>query len=683
MEAKFDELEKLRRLKELEDLKAQAIPESGFTHMMKQMGSAAVSGLTGPVNFATRGGVAFADAMAGGRPDTAQAQEAVTIPNIVEPKSKADEYVQRVVSGVTDPTNLLGGSGVVRNAITGGIAGAGGVAGQTMGEQSGHPTLGAVLGSLAGGATGGLLTNPPLLNNNTTLVKMAHAMLGREPSGLPGPGAVDGMALRTAARSAIEDQSNGLDMILSQYLPRTSVAHEVDRLAADPNAQNITAMLDRQPKQVANYAIETVEGLPGRTLERQDAANNAADLLTQSIAKERQNAVNEFKKKLVPGFQMNPAIMAEAEGKLSALRDTYDKQPGAQAIIDDALESFRPTAQPSGTPAGSILGPNSQPLISAAPSAPAYFTDPAEFNIKLKTALSGEGKNTIASGTADRVDSRAVAQVREIIGQMYDKAGGGIKEANAAMSQYMKDKVEPLKQFLSPMVGQQGYSDIKNSSEAAFKKVFTTGSESNVVNPRLEQLGKHMNAMGPDGAAAFRDLFKSHLNAEVQNAIKDAEKGTPAYQTGTRVSNAFGSIGDPQGKRNQMALRVIFEGLGKSPDEVRQAMVGFQRAQKTLLAASNMPPKITNVPTGDLKQTLPGGAANAALEMQATTPAWALSKIDKFRNWAYANKFMDEVITDPKRVEQLIKLGRQGVWDRELEASLITIREMGKSVAGN
>lgn len=573
----------------------------------------------------------------------------------LRPHTKADQTVQKLVGAVTDPVNAVGGglSGPVGNFVKNAITNEGATLGATMGANAipGQEGFGGLAGGILGGLVGHMTHTPPLFDPVWNVPKKAPAIAGKV-LGLDTRHPVSEEAVMKAAQGMREMQDMGLDTNLGQHMPRTNVAEKYKELAASMNGPETTNTLQRQPNQLNDLAHGTLEGLPGQSGDWQLKANAAADVLQGQLAREKSVASRLFREKAPFDVQMPGEALSSAVQKLERLKKAYPTSPMAQSYIDDVIDSFQKSG-PKAVETG-IFAPNGLPVRQQLP-AEWHSTNPVEIHSGVEEALNGMGKNAMNTPNIGKLGNKVANEVRDIMEGTFE--GTGLGEASRAMRQHYRDVVNPLHELISPLIGQAGVGETRNAGSGFFNTLFSKGAPTTDDLNRLDLVMGHLSK-SREGTAALADLFKTHLNDKVAEALKNTNTDELAYGTGKALTSVFGTPDTPQGQRNLKVLETIWKGQGRSPEDVQNAVTGFNRMQRAFSVSGNVPPVVGNIPKGDIKNRLEGSAPEEVAKASSTGLGWAAQSLSRITGWTRAERYLDQIMNDPDMVKELIRLGK-------------------------
>lgn len=497
---------------------------------------------------------------------------------------------------------------------------------------------------------------------------VARTALGRDSSGR---GGVSDEVLRQLADEQRMAQQAGLSTNIAQHEPSSPLYTVAQELAQSPEGVRTRAVLQGQPQQLATAGKAGIESLiPGTAWpDKQALANRAAESLSGLFKKKLGEASAKFVEHYDPAERLKPAAVRNLDAKLAALEVRYKGRP-----MEDMLADVRDTIQPSEK---------------------VWITDPKELNDRVEEALSGLGKRMMNTTNEKAVELRQAQEVRQMVRGVLDEGSPQLRKAMRAYSEYRTKNVEPLQQRVGAFTGQTGYLPTKNASATALPRALfqdalppEPGRPSGSVSPTIT-LGRILNEADP---TLFRDLFRTHIREGLTDAVEGHSQARGLGTVGPKMNQVLGEGSQDFGpldareftRRNQMirdSLAVVAEGQGLTPQQRDELIRGVGKFQRLFQISSNVP-GIQSQPIAEHTQNIspvqPAAAAASGLYASAIGGG---STIARRFWWSRGLKAVDEMMNDPNKVHDLIKLGGTGRWTPELRDFLSGVLGTGAGLS--
>lgn len=487
-------------------------------------------------------------------PQTAQMQASGE-----QPRTPGEQYLQSGIQGAAGGAVMPGG-GVVRSAITGGLAGLGAQAGGNLG---GEP------GAVAGGLATGLLTHGVgnLASNiapNQRAVAQT-AMAGLSPADVA-----------AAVQKQADLAKDGYTATANQVFNKpTNLDKLVELLANHPSGEQVQAALRGQPTEVVMAAQQALARINQQTGAEVSSMPQVANQVQDAATKVVQQAKDTRSSQVQPLYQQAGDIHSVFRNEFANTIKSFLAQPGltdeAKAAANGALDK---------------LDPNNN-YVGTGKSASTHALD----YDAIVNDISGPYKSNL-----NPASPKVKGQINQLAGQLdavVKDASPQLKAADQKFAELSSSVVNPVKQGpVGQLAGKSGYQEDAQAPASKLNSLFTAGT-ANPGASDIATVAKSLNAQSP---GVFGDAAITWLNNAIEAAPTRLDEGQSVPQTGGILKDKLLSSPAKRAGLNDM-IAGIADGAGVDRAPV---VAGFQRFVNILDAADKRPSNVSGMSDQDV-----------------------------------------------------------------------------------
>lgn len=527
---------------------------------------------------------------------------------------------------------VSGPTGILRNAVLGGISGLGSEASAKMFGEGG---LQRFLGGLAAGGGAGVLSSL-----RSTKGKLAAEAVKD----------VSDADLATTKANMQGAQREGIPLTASQAMPRPSNIDTISNVLANNESGAETARLLRnQPRDAAMLAEREAGALPGTVREGQQVANNVQQGATEAI-----QSVKDARTSLVSPLYKNAGDL------------------GVRAPKDLAatIDRFVNAANTSPSVAAKALALKDELLTSSVSGKPRTSAE------EIKAAIDdfrGTYKNPLNPPSPTEL-----GQLKYITQQLTDQLATKspiIRAANTVYKWASEGVVDPLKKsVVGRMATPAGSAADKEALKGRVMSVFEQGSTPGAPTSEILTLERSLRNSG--NPEAFQDAAKTWLANKVGAASKQ-QGGRPADSTAANLEAVFaGDVNKQQG------LKDILVGLARSQGLADDALLpGMQNMIKYVSMAARRPGTVGGLNAQGVQAASESALAGKIASHSLVAPfRGTFSAINQMLS-KDAYRFMDKLLTTPEGIDVLKQMGRAPQRTATQDALAVFLGTMGTEAA--
>lgn len=544
--------------------------------------------------------------------------------DLYQPKTTAEKYIDQGIQGA-----VSGG----RNYIVGALAGLGGEAGGQMSRTEADPDgspIARIIGSLATGGGAALLNT--MGGTKADLAKKLVETL------LPDDVQKSAAAMRTGAKE-------GLPLTLNNSLPdNADLASMAKYLASHETGKNVKRTISNQPANVRGGTAERIANLPGQA---------KSGLLT----------ANDLKSEVTDAFQ---ALKQER----SALVDPLYAQAGdlGQVTTENISKKIKELLKQPGLDidAGTKLK-----MLDAELTASSLNGKPRTHALDIKAAIDDlannsalQGQNPLAPKTTGALKNAKKELFAELERNATNLGDDSLTQANAAYSQFTKDKINPFKESISgKILGPQGAIEGKNASEGTARALFKS-EDPNALGSDILTLNKDLAKTAP---TAITDVFKTHLSKTMADIPADANPATFLRD------KLWGSAGNRAA--TERGLQVMEESQNLPAGTLS---VGFKRWLSLVDKVAKSDVKEVGKTIGELEVTGQANSLSRGLGLMTIAPlAGPRDSVNKLYLHS-ALRDIDKLFVEPEGLQMLVELSKKATTDKVARGMVATMLNTGR-----
>lgn len=649
-------------------------PKAGF---LESTGRDLLSGFGMAASMAPRAAGFLARAVPGGEPlvqglnDVADSAESYW--KGVGDKSTNNVWGQKAARGVGGA--LTAGAPGLVNVAAGAGAGIGDQAAEQFSNGNPSPLL-RVAGSVAGGVLAG--TGAALASR----VRPQSAELAADVRGT-----LTDAQLLTAQKYMNDSAKRGQSMDLVQALIATNQTAEGleavrNYLAGRNSGRQVTAMLRKQPQELAQEARLTINGLPGANYGKDQSAN-----IVQETAGGRLQQVKDARKAAVEGLYAKAGnISPEYRNELIRLAQKDAARPGASEVLKGKVADFVQKLQ--GEDGGKLVRQLEAARANLdAASTPLERTAARQQLAKLNELASSQQSSPVPALTVDRGISELrgpyqggtplkishpyeAGEIKGLAGQLnkrFQELSPEVAAAEAKFQQMTQDVVNPVKQGPIGKLNQAGGPNPETQAQVSrFSGLMSEGSDINSSNSPIRTAAKELGKVDP---AAFEGAFKSHLSDKLEGIAIPGEGAhpLPTVEPEKFFRTFFENAKQWQGLKD--ATAAMAEVRGVAPESMVR---GLENLRQLTYALRSRPASMGGIAASDIERT--GGHSNTAnlVRIASFLPANRLGEgIERLVLGKTLAQF-DTILTSPEGAKMLIELGKVPVMSRKAQVILGT-----------
>jgi hypothetical protein len=707
-QAKFDELAKLRRLKELQDMQAAQTQESVMDSVgqepttMQKIGKYIPDGLKNAVSAVPKGLASLPAMVAdvGAWVDSPKRSAEMLENTLAQKKSGESDWVSRLISPLVSPSNeqtiqriqelkhrqaqeeadpqpsysekvqkfgyqpKTQGERYVDQAIQSGVGMltspsswigpakavmTGAVAG-TAGEAGAHAFKGSEAepyARVAAALAGGLGTSLALSQQRNA--RSVAQEVGKSMS--------EG-DYKTIQKMMIRSGKGGVDLNASQALPENAnLSKLVQALVVHRQGAPLIQQLENQPQQVSTLMGRLQKALPGDVKTPSAIANESQQAATNTLSAARQSRTEAVK----PLYEAAGNVPVQYLEQLS--KQLADKLPRVSNTAGDLLSGLKGKVDEfitvaKGKPSG-LLDAYGNPIIT--PAAPVAME---EFNRSLRS-ISAEQK---ALNTASKAfDKEAVGGLQSAISGIRKELGDidpNFSAGNALYKHLTDTKVNPLKKSVVGTVA--GVNESSDTREAANKLlgILAKGTNPKAVNSDI--LKYAVETTDKTDPFAFANAVKTHIS----NAVEGVEQSSTGALPSTFAESVRKKlIGTPtQHKGLQDMLAGVAHQTGNDPELL---VKGFTNGMQLVEAAAKRPSSV-GLSAEEIRKM--AGESKLASGVQLLSLNAGNQAGKGLRGFVTANAYKElaELLTTPEGMTTFQKLATMPVMSNKAKALLDT-----------
>ena len=556
---------------------------------------------------------------------------------------------------------FMGPGGFAAPLKTALIGGGSGVGAEIAADALGDNAVSRMIGGLAGGGLTGLATNP--LTNRGALSREVLADVRPED-------------LEIARARMIAAEMEGRPITLAQAMPRASnIDTAVDTLANSRQGVRTTNILRNQPQVVAFGAEEAVQRLPGTVISRQQAANQAQEVMSDLISTGIDNAGKAWRAIAPQNAAFSEHSMHVLANKLAGMANLY---PGtARAAMLDAVRKNLLAQVDEVDNAPEILNMFGKPLRDK-PVQPKYLTDALQVKGAIDSILENFGSQNNISTSGERILNRQAQEVRALFKDMIDLEAPQLAAANEAFSTHLSQIVDPMKKsVIGRISGRKGAQD---GAEAATSKLFTVFDQGTLPGTSSSEIltleRAYRQAGDPEG---FQDAVKSWMVARLDKALKSPDNREP-----TNIAETLrGLFGNPRmADSASKGMEDMLVGLARSQGikDEDHYLKGFRQFMEYVSDVARRPSSVSGLSAAGMRDVAGQGALNRLGRFSIMTPvrqpilAWSTFLEND------ALKAMDELLTSSSGIDTLIKLGKAQPYSQSALTAMATFLGTNASI---
>lgn len=557
-----------------------------------------------------------------------------------------DQGVQGAVSSLMGPGALAGKLPAAVTGFTGGVAGEG--AGQLPGIKGTEAEPYArVAGALAGGIGAGTLMG--LTKNSKDIAREAFADWTPEDF--------------AKARSMMEKaEIGGVNLNVGQASGRNSnVDKIIDALVMHRQGAALAKQLRDQPEQVGELMKRMQSGVPGTVQEPAVVANTSQQAATNALETARKFRTNSVKPYYDQAGEFPVPALQQISDKLGTLIPRLSTNLGEltgdlKAIFDKALQATK------GVPTG-VLDSSGNPILKQ--GVPMTM---GEVNDAMRSLTNGLKNVNLSAKAGDREAVRGLQSLVSDIRESMGTISPSFKKGNELYAQISRELVDPLKKsVIGRVAGVQGAT----ADKEAVNKLLPILAKGRNPEAQSSDILKFARQTA-DTPEVFQDAVKTHIS----NAVANAEHSI-AGQEGANIAQAlkdqlFATPAQQQGLID--SLHGIALQTGRDPNTL---VNGFMNGLKLIEAAAKRPANI-GMSANDVKEMAGKSGIASGVQLLSLNAGNQAGK--GFRGWVTGKTYRElaENLTTKEGLDTLQALAKQPVMSRKAQVLLNTLVTTGQ-----
>lgn len=566
------------------------------------------------------------------------------------PKTQGERYIDQGVQGAVGAMTGPGGlAGKVPAAITGFTGGVTGEAAGQLPDIKGTPSepYARVAGALVGGIGSGAVLG--LKKNSKDIAQEAFADWTPEDF--------------AKARSMMEKAKiGGVNLNVGQAAGRDSnVDRVIDALVTHRQGAPLAQQLREQPEQIGELMRKMQSGVPGVVQEPAVIANTTQQAATNALEAARKFRTNSVKPLYDQAGEFPAPVLTQISDKLGTLiprlsTNLGDLTADLKGIFDKAVQATK------GVPTG-VLDSAGNPIMK--PAAPMTMSEVNDAMRSLTNSL----KNVNLSAKAG--DREAVKGLQSLVKDIRTTMGDisePFKQGNALYAKISEELVDPLKKsVIGRVAGSQGALADKEAVNKLLP-IIAKGRNPEAQSSDIIKFARQTS----DTPEVFQDAVKTHIS----NAVANAEHSI-AGQEGANIALALKNqlFATPA---QQQGLVDALQGIAIQTKRDPNAIVnGFMNGLKLIEAASKRPANV-GMSANDVKEMAGKSGIASGVQLLSLNAGNQAGK--GFRGWVTAKTYRElaENLTTKEGLDRLQALAKQPVMSRKAQVLLNTLVTTGQ-----